>query len=200
MAGPVVSAAVILDKNLILNNPLNFNDSKRLSPKKRRELFNKIIYSNSSFSIGISSNQEIDTKGILHSTTKSMLMALKKIKYDFAIVDSVNLHLNCPNFYFNKADSISASVAAASIVAKVSRDSIMEKIYDNLYPEYFFKDNKGYGSKKHIDVIRKNGISCVHRKTFKPNSEFIKWLALDYMWLLIPTIWEKMISMKFVKK
>ena len=177
MAGPVVSAAVILDKNLILNNPLKFNDSKRLSSKKRRELFNKIIYSNSSFSIGISSNQEIDSKGILHSTIKSMLMALKKVKYDFAIVDSVNLNLNRPNFYFNKADSISASVAAASIVAKVSRDSIMEKIYDNLYPEYFFKDNKGYGSKKHIDVIRKSGISCVHRKTFKPNSEHIKWLV-----------------------
>ena len=65
-------------------------------------------------------------------------------------------------------------MAAASIVAKVSRDSIMEKIYDNLYPEYFFKNNKGYGSKKHIDVIRKDGISFVHRKTFKPNSEYIK--------------------------
>ena len=124
MAGPVVSAAVILDKKLLINNPLKFNDSKRLSSKKRKELFNKIIYSNSSFSIGISSNKEIDRNGILDSTTKSMLMALKKINYDFAIIDSVKLNLNCPNFNFNKADSISASVAAASIVAKVSRDSI----------------------------------------------------------------------------
>ena len=176
MAGPVVSAAVILDKKLLLNNPLKFNDSKKLSSKKRRELFNEIIYSKSSFSIGISSNKEIDNKGILASTINSMLMALEEIKYDFVIVDSVDLNLNSPYFNFNKADTISASVAAASILAKVSRDSIMEKIYDNLYPEYSFKDNKGYGSKKHIDEIKKNGISFVHRKTFKPNSEYIKWL------------------------
>ena len=153
-----------------------FNDSKRLSTKKRKELFNKIVYSNSSFSIGISSNKEIDSDGILGSTVKSMLMALKKIKYDFAIIDSVDLNLNYPYFNFNKADTISASVAAASIVAKVSRDSIMEKVYDNLYQGYYFKNNKGYGSKKHIDMIKKNGISPVHRKTFKPNSEYIKWL------------------------
>ena len=173
LAGPVVSAAVVLDKKLLIDNPLKFNDSKKLSPKKRKELFNKIIYSRSIFSIGISTNNEIDDHGILNSTKKSMQEALKKINYDYAIIDPVNLNLNKPYFNFNKADTISASVAAASIIAKVSRDSIMKKIYDNLYPEYFFKNNKGYGSKKHIDIIKKNGISFIHRKTFKPNSEYL---------------------------
>ena len=173
LAGPVVSAAVILDKGLLINNPLKLNDSKKLSPKKRKELFNKIIYSRSKFSIGISTSSEIDDNGILNSTKKSMNTALEKINYDYAIVDSVNLNLNKPFINFNKADTVSASVAAASIIAKVSRDSIMKKIYDNLYPEYFFENNKGYGSKKHIDVIKKIGISYIHRKTFKPNSEYM---------------------------
>ena len=173
LAGPVVSAAVILDKGLLINNPLKLNDSKKLSPKKRKELFNKIIYSRSKFSIGISTSSEIDDNGILNSTKKSMNTALEKINYDYAIVDSVNLNLNKPYINFNKADTVSASVAAASIIAKVSRDSIMKKIYDNLYPEYFFENNKGYGSKKHIDVIKKIGISYIHRKTFKPNSEYM---------------------------
>tara|TARA_S200000501_G_C20745688_1_gene709419 strand:+ start:165 stop:755 length:591 start_codon:yes stop_codon:yes gene_type:complete len=173
LAGPVVSAAVILDKGLLINNPLKLNDSKKLSPKKRKELFNKIIYSRSKFSIGISTSSEIDDNGILNSTKKSMNTALEKINYDYAIVDSVNLNLNKPFINFNKADTVSVSVAAASIIAKVSRDSIMKKIYDNLYPEYFFENNKGYGSKKHIDVIKKIGISYIHRKTFKPNSEYM---------------------------
>ena len=173
LAGPVVSAAVVLDKGLLINNPLKLNDSKKLSPKKRKELFNKIIYSRSKFSIGISTSSEIDDNGILNSTKKSMNTALEKINYDYAIVDSVNLNLNKPFINFNKADTVSASVAAASIIAKVSRDSIMKKIYDNLYPEYFFENNKGYGSKKHIDVIKKIGISYIHRKTFKPNSEYM---------------------------
>tara|TARA_E500000331_G_scaffold351183_1_gene397358 strand:+ start:1071 stop:1664 length:594 start_codon:yes stop_codon:yes gene_type:complete len=174
LAGPVVSAAVVLDKGLLINNPLKLNDSKRLSPKRRKELFNKIIYSGSMFSIGISTNNEIDDNGILNSTKKTMNAALKKINYDYAIIDSVDLDLNKPYINFNKADTISASVAAASIIAKVSRDSIMKKIYDILYPEYLFKNNKGYGSKEHIDIIKKIGISIIHRKTFKPNSEYAK--------------------------
>ena len=104
-----------------------------------------------------------------------MLRALSKLNYDIALIDAMDLCLDKPNFYFFKADLISTSVAAASIIAKVSRDSMMENIYDRLHPEYLFKNNKGYGSKKHIDTIKKIGLSLAHRRTFKPNSEFIKW-------------------------
>tara|TARA_B100000902_G_scaffold398488_1_gene465434 strand:- start:205 stop:810 length:606 start_codon:yes stop_codon:yes gene_type:complete len=173
IAGPVVSAAVILEKKLLLNNPLNLNDSKKISQKRRKELFNIIINSDSQFSIGISTNNEIDNLGIVQSTKNSMLRALSGLDYDCALVDAVNLDINKTNFYFYKADTISTSVAAASIIAKVSRDSLMENIYDKLFPNYFFINNKGYGSKKHIDAVKKIGLSLVHRKTFKPNSELI---------------------------
>lgn len=173
IAGPVVSAAVILEKKLLLNNPLNLNDSKKISQKRRKELFNIIINSDSQFSIGISTNNEIDDLGIVQSTKNSMLRALSGLDYDCALVDAMSLDINKTNFYFYKADTISTSVAAASIIAKVSRDSLMENIYDKLFPNYFFINNKGYGSKKHIDTVKKIGLSLVHRKTFKPNSELI---------------------------
>ena len=86
-----------------------------------------------------------------------MKKSLDKINYDYALIDSVDLMINKPYFNFNKADSISVSVAAASIIAKVCRDSMMLNIYDKLYPDYLFKNNKGYGSNKHIEIMKNIG-------------------------------------------
>ena len=177
LAGPVISASVILDKKLLYGNPFKFNDSKKLSIKSRIKMFEKIVNSKSKFSVGISSSQEIDREGIVNATKKSMLRSLINLNYDYALIDSVDLNLETPYYNFNKADTISVSVAAASIVAKVCRDSIMQKIYDKLYPDYYFKNNKGYGSRKHIDIMKKIGLSPIHRKSFKPNKEIaLKWI------------------------
>ena len=174
LAGPVVSASVILEKKLLIGNPFNFNDSKKLSLKSRKKMFAQIINSKSICSVGISNNKEVDTEGIVTATKNSMKKSLVKINYDYALIDSVDLMIDKPYFNFNKADLISVSVAAASIVAKVCRDSLMSNIYDKLYPNYFFKNNNGYGSNKHIEIMKKIGLCTIHRKTFKPNSELIK--------------------------
>ena len=137
-------------------------------------MFDQIINSKSIFSVGLSNNKEIDSDGIVIATKNSMKKSLDKINYSYALIDSVDLTIDKPYFNFNKADSISVSVAAASIVAKVCRDSLMCYIYDKLYPDYFFKNNKGYGSNKHIEIIKNIGLCTIHRKTFKPNSELIK--------------------------
>tara|TARA_B100000941_G_scaffold289400_1_gene268312 strand:- start:1257 stop:1895 length:639 start_codon:yes stop_codon:yes gene_type:complete len=174
IAGPVVSASVILEEKLLIGNPLKLNDSKKLSSKSRKKMFDQIINSKSIFSIGISNNHEVDNEGIISATKNSMKRSLSNINYDYALIDSIDLIIDKPYFNFDKADSISTSVAAASIIAKVSRDSMMLNIYDKLYPDYFFKNNKGYGSHKHIENIKKIGICTIHRKTFKPCSEIIK--------------------------
>ena len=137
-------------------------------------MFEKIINSKSIFSIGLSNSKEVDNDGIVIATKNSMKKSLDNINYDYALIDSVDLMINKPYFNFNKADSISVSVAAASIIAKVCRDSMMSNIYDKLYPDYFFKNNKGYGSNKHIEIMKNIGLCSIHRKTFKPNSELIK--------------------------
>ena len=137
-------------------------------------MFNQIINSKSIYSIGVSNNNEVDTEGIVKATKDSMKKSLNNINYDYALIDSVDLMTDKPYFNFNKADSISVSVAAASIIAKVCRDSLMLNVYDKLYPDYLFKNNKGYGSKKHIEIMKKIGICAIHRKTFKPISEMKK--------------------------
>ena len=174
LAGPVVSASVILEKKLLVGNPFKFNDSKKLPFKSRKKMFNQIINSKSIYSIGVSNNNEVDNEGIVKATKNSMKKSLNSINYDYALIDSIDLMTERPYFNFNKADSISVSVAAASIIAKVCRDSLMLNVYDKLYPDYLFKNNKGYGSKKHIEIMKKIGICAIHRKTFKPISEMNK--------------------------
>jgi len=175
IAGPVVSAAIVLDPKLLYGNPLSINESKKLSEKKRVAFFKKFITSNSTFSVGYSTHDEIDKYGILESTKMSMLRAIERlgIQVDVILIDSVKLNLDINSFSFNKADSISVTVASASIVAKVSRDALMSRVYENLYPGYFFKNNKGYGSKLHVESLYSKGISRIHRKSFKPVSTFV---------------------------
>lgn len=175
IAGPVVSASVKLDKNLLLGNPEKFNDSKKLSGKERLNKFQKIIYSDSIFSIGIATHKEIDNHGIVEATKLSMKRSVNKLKtkIDIILIDAINLDIKEYNIGFNKADAISVSVAAASIIAKVARDHMMSRIYANLYPDYYFQDNKGYGSKAHIESINSNGISKIHRKSFSPISNMM---------------------------
>tara|TARA_B100001250_G_scaffold57956_1_gene44990 strand:+ start:2333 stop:2905 length:573 start_codon:yes stop_codon:yes gene_type:complete len=175
IAGPVVSASIVLDKKLLLGNPKKFNDSKKLSEKERLNKFQIIVYSNSIFSIGAASHEEIDIYGIVEATKLSMKRSINKLKtnIDIILIDSLNLDIKEKNIGFNKADSISVSVAAASILAKVARDQMMTKIYDNLYPGYFFENNKGYGSKAHIESLNSIGVSKIHRKSFKPISNLL---------------------------
>tara|TARA_B100001029_G_scaffold179084_1_gene187389 strand:+ start:5383 stop:6006 length:624 start_codon:yes stop_codon:yes gene_type:complete len=170
IAGPVVSASVKLSKGLIMGNPMKFNDSKKLSETERVRLFNEIVYSRSEFSIGIATHTEIDMYGILESTKLSMKRSISNLKtnIDLILIDAINLDIPHNNVGFNKADTISVSVAAASIIAKVSRDTMMSRIYENLFPGYYFKDNKGYGSKVHIDSLNSKGATKIHRKSFSP--------------------------------
>lgn len=166
LAGPVISAAVILDFN---NMPDDINDSKKLS-KKKREFLNKEIVKNSIVSIGRASVEEIDKINILQASLLSMKRAIEglSIKASIILVDGIY----CPNINYKcqsviKGDSKSLSIAAASIVAKVYRDKIMED-YALLYPGYKWEKNSGYGTKEHMEAIYKLGVTPIHRTSFKP--------------------------------
>ena len=168
LAGPVVSAIVILKEGVLIEE---INDSKKLSPKKRDELYDEIIKNAVDYSIGIVSHEEIDEINILQATYKAMRQALDKIeqKPDYLLVDAVTIPLvDIKQKGIVKGDAKSQSIAAASIVAKVTRDRLMEE-YAKVYPDYDFENNKGYGSQSHIEAIKKNGICPIHRKSFVKN-------------------------------
>lgn len=168
LAGPVVTAAVILPKDCIL---MGVNDSKKISAKKR-ELLNELIYEKAiSIGIGIISNNVIDEINILQATYKAMQMSVKKlnIKPECLLVDALKIpELDIFQHSIIKGDEKSISIASASIAAKVYRDNLMIK-YDEIYPEYDFKNNKGYGCKNHIKAIKKYGLCPIHRKSFTQN-------------------------------
>lgn len=165
-AGPLVAAAVILQKNFKTNG---IKDSKLLLPGKREKL-NKYILKNAlHYSIIEISVKFINLYGVGRATEKALLDSIKKLdeKYDFVLVDGYKLK----NFDDNlqkgiiKGDSISVSIAAASIIAKVYRDNLMRKLH-NKYPEYNFLENKGYGTKFHREALKKYGLSKIHRTSF----------------------------------
>lgn len=166
LIGPVVCAAVILPKDFI---NININDSKKLSEKKREQLYEVITKNAISIGIGISSNEEIDRINILNATKKAMKDAIDnlEIKPEYVLIDAVKLDIDIPSTSIIKGDAKSQSIAAASIIAKVTRDRMMFDL-DKKYPEYDFRHNKGYGTKKHIDSIYKYGVLPEHRKTFEP--------------------------------
>ena len=165
LAGPVFAAAVILPAGC---NIEGLNDSKKLTPKKREVLFDKICEQAVSYGIAMATEQEIDEVNILQATFLAMRRAVAALdpKPDFALVDgNQNPNLEIPLRTVVKGDATSASIAAASILAKVSRDRLMEKI-DRMFPEYQFAKHKGYGTALHREMLLKYGPCPVHRRSF----------------------------------
>lgn len=171
LVGPVVTAAVILPKDFYDER---INDSKKITEKKREELFNIIKENAISIGIGISSEDIIDEINILEATKRAMKEAISNLDVtpQHILIDAVKLDINIPSTSIIKGDAKSQSIAAASIIAKVTRDHMMYEL-DKLHPEYDFKSNKGYGTKKHIEAIYKYGPLKEHRKTFAPISDII---------------------------
>ena len=172
LVGPVVTAAVILPKDFYDER---INDSKKLTEKKRELLYYVIMENDISVGIGISSEDVIDEINILNATKRAMLEAINNlsVKPEHLLIDAVKLNTDIPQTSIIKGDAKSESIAAASIIAKVTRDRMMIEL-DKIHPEYDFKHNKGYGTKKHIEAIRKYGIIKEHRKTFAPCDEYVK--------------------------
>lgn len=165
LAGPVCAAAVILPKGLELPG---LNDSKKLTDKKRRELFPIIKEQAIAYGIGFASHEEIDEINILQATYLAMERAIAQLegKADFAIIDGNRAKdFGLPVRTVVKGDSLSASIAAASVLAKVTRDDIMLEMAEK-YPEYGFEVHKGYGTKAHYESLRAHGHSPIHRMTF----------------------------------
>lgn len=168
LAGPVAAAAVILDRNILIPG---INDSKKLSEKKREYLYSEIMDKAVSVGLGIVDESIIDEVNIRNATHLAMKKAFENlsIKPDFLLIDAETLNdLIIPQKAIIKGDSLSISIAAASIIAKVERDRIM-KSYESIYPGYGFANHKGYGTKQHIESIKKFGLLPVHRKTFTKN-------------------------------
>lgn len=168
LAGPVYAAAVILPLECPI---LYINDSKQLSEKKREELYDQIMTSAIAVGIGHASAERIDEINILQATFEAMRMAISQLdpQPDFLLNDAVIIPgVDIPQLKIIKGDAKSQSIAAASIVAKVTRDRLMAE-YDKQYPEYGFAGNKGYGSAAHMDAIRKVGPCPLHRRSFIKN-------------------------------
>ena len=166
LAGPVISAAVILDFD---NVPSNIKDSKKLNQKERELKFSEIISSALDIGIGSSDNREIDDINILQATLLSMKRAYLKLSVHpkVALIDGNKApDIKCKTKTIINGDNKSLSIAAASIIAKVHRDKLMREIHKKLHC-YNFNNNVGYGTKEHYNAIRLNGVSVFHRKSFK---------------------------------
>lgn len=165
LAGPVCAAAVILPEHLELPG---LNDSKKLTDKRRRELFPIIKEQAVAYGIGFASEQEIDELNILQATFLAMQRAIDQLhgKAEFALIDgNREKDFGLPVMTVVKGDSRSANIAAASILAKVTRDDLMLEMAEK-YPEYAFEIHKGYGTKKHYEALTEHGMCPIHRKTF----------------------------------
>ena len=168
LVGPVVAGAVILPKNCDI---LYINDSKKLSEKKREELYEVIKEKAVAWSVGIVSEKRIDEINILQATYEAMRHAIGKLKPqpNLLLNDAVQIPgIQITQVPIIKGDAKSASIGAASIMAKVTRDRLLEE-YDKLYPEYHFASNKGYGTKDHIEALKKYGPTPIHRMSFIKN-------------------------------
>ena len=171
--GPVFSAIVVLnDKNKRILKHLGVTDSKKLTPKKRKFLFSKILLLSSDYGIGQSSAREIDKLGIRVATELSMIRAIKKLRKQPSelIIDGPLLLRPWNGIQKNivSGDSKFTSIAAASIIAKVSRDNLMERL-EKKHSGYLIFKNKGYGTREHLSNIKKKGLSNLHRKSFLKN-------------------------------
>lgn len=165
LAGDVYAATVVLNDSVLIDY---LNDSKKISESRREKLYDEIIKKADAYCIAVATVEEIDKINILQATLLAMKRAVEglKIKPCYALVDGNKLpELDIPAQYIVKGDAKSASIAAASVLAKVSRDRYMKKIAEK-YPEYCFEKHKGYGTELHREMILKYGASDIHRKTF----------------------------------
>ena len=172
LAGPVVAAAVILPKDGIGEELF---DSKKISSKKREKLYELIFSKALGVGIGTIRQEEIDLLNILQATLKAMSLAVKNLPTppDFLLIDGLQgLRLSIPQKTIRKGDQLSNSIAAASIVAKVTRDRMMLECHQK-YPQYNFAKHKGYGTKEHRMAIEKFGVCELHRKTFRGVKEYL---------------------------
>lgn len=167
LAGPVVAACVILPKEAELPG---LNDSKQVPAPERTILAGIIKKKALAWGIGVVDHEDIDRINILQATKKAMLEAIRKMvcQPDYLLIDALKLPADIPQEALIHGDSLSASIAAASIVAKTYRDSLMEMM-DVLYPEYGFKEHKGYGTALHLEALARYGPSAIHRKSFLKN-------------------------------
>ena len=170
--GPVVAAAVILKKGYILKG---LTDSKKLSEKKRNEFYEIIKKDAVAIGIGIIDEKKIDEVNIYEATKLAMKEAINnlKVKPEHILIDAMPLELDIPTTSIIKGDSKSESIAAASVIAKVTRDSMMYEM-DKKYPLYGFGSHKGYPTKKHIEALKEYGVIEGYRKTFTPVKDLIK--------------------------
>ncbi|WP_390404399.1 ribonuclease HII [Lacticaseibacillus jixiensis] len=168
LAGPVVTAAVILPQGCTLD----VNDSKQLSKHQREALFPQIIEQAVAVSLGVADNNEIDQENIYHATELAMgrAVASLRVQPDFLLVDAMTIPSAVPQRKLIKGDANSINIAAASIVAKVVRDGLMT-MYDQIYPGYDFADNMGYGTPKHLAGLAEFGVTPIHRMSFAPVRE-----------------------------
>lgn len=169
LAGPVVVASVIMPKDSIIEG---VNDSKKVSEKKREELYEKIIEEAITYGVGIIDEKVIDEINILEATKKGLTTSLQelKVKPNLILVDALNKidTLGIPYQSIIKGDAICYSISCASIIAKVTRDRIMRQ-WDEIYPMYGFEKHKGYGTASHIQAIKEHGICQIHRRSFTKN-------------------------------
>lgn len=173
LIGPVVTACVILPKDFVLDG---LTDSKKLSEKKREEFYDYIMEHAISVGIGMMDEKVIDEVNIYEATKLAMYQAVEKskVKPEHVLIDAMKLDkLEMPSTSIIKGDTKSISIAAASVIAKVTRDRMMIEL-DKKYPMYGFKSHKGYPTKKHIEAIKEYGLIDGYRKTFKPISEMVK--------------------------
>ena len=170
LIGPVVAAAVILPQDFHLEG---LTDSKKLSEKKRETFYEIIKREALAIGIGVIDEKRIDEINIYEATKEAMYMAINNlnIKPEHILIDAMPLTLDIPTTSIIKGDLLSISISAASVIAKVTRDHMLYKI-DEEYPMYDLKNNKGYGTKKHLEAIKKYGITKYHRLSYKPVSDY----------------------------
>ena len=198
LAGPVVSASVIMPENI---NLPEVNDSKKLSEKKRERLFGEIFISAIAIGIGIVHESEIDEDNILQATYKSMRKSLGNLSInpEVILVDGNKAdikHYRQENIV--NGDQKSLSIAAASIIAKVTRDRIMKQ-YDLVFPNYAFGKHKGYGTKQYIEAIKFNKAVPIHRKTFNPVPKYLPTIAFYKKNKLVDTLGVQLVACKMIR-
>lgn len=178
MAGPLVVAAVVLPQDEIIEG---LNDSKKLTPKMREKLYTEIIKKSVEYSVEIMDVDQVDNLNVYQASKIGMINCIRKLKTkaDYILSDAIDLNIEIPCMSLIKGDSLSASIAAASIIAKVTRDRYMCEIAKE-YPDYGFEKHKGYVTKYHLEKLEEFGPCEIHRKSFEPVRRLLyKQIKLD---------------------